>query len=94
MLDRQVNLSEMINTYMENQSENRTLDVAGIELGYDQIINHKLGSLILGISPRTLQNYGYERKLPIYRMGNRNLFLVEDLIAYSEERRVEADGSN
>jgi hypothetical protein len=71
--------------------ENRILDIGGEAVGYDQIIDHKLGALILGIAPRTLQNYGYQRKLPIYRMGNRNRFLVADLVDYSDRCRVEAN---
>jgi hypothetical protein len=71
--------------------ENRVLDIGGNEIGFDQIVDHKLGSLILGVAPRTLQNLGYSRKIPIYQMGRRNLFLVSDLVDYSEQRRVEAN---
>jgi hypothetical protein len=75
---------------MVNIMENRVLDIGGESVGYDQIVDHNLGALILGIAPRSLQNLGYNRQIPIYQMGRRNRFLVADLIDYSEECRVEA----
>lgn len=64
--------------------------IGGKEIGVDEVVHASIACRIVGIAERTLRDYGVKRMIPIYQIGNRNLFLVRDLLEFTENRRIEA----
>lgn len=60
--------------------------------GADELVDHTVAAKITGLTPRTVRDKGVKRQIPVYRTA-RNLtrYLVRDLVAFSEQARVEAD---
>ena len=78
------NARKMINTYMKTN-----INIADQIYGLDELVDHKIASKIIGLSPRTVQNLGCSRKLITYKVGSRaNRYLVRDLLAWCEQRRM------
>jgi len=69
---------------------NETVCIANQVIGYDELINAEIASKIIGLSPRTIKDWGVAGKLPTYRIGRRaNRFLVRDLVEWCEERKID-----
>ena len=78
------------NLFRKLPSDIEVIVIGNREIGVDEIVSASVGSKIVGLSERTLKDYGVKRLLPIYKIGNRNLFLVRDLLEFSECRRIES----
>jgi len=71
-------------------SDVEVIIIGNREIGVDEIVPASIASRIVGLSERTMKDYAVKRLLPIYKIGNRNLFLVQDLLEYCESRRIES----
>lgn len=73
-----------------NTTDTDVILIGGAEIGTDEIVNATTASRIVGLAERTLRDYAVKRMLPIYKIGNRNLFLVRDLLEFTETKRIES----
>lgn len=66
------------------------ITIGDVRYGYDEIVNAKVASRIIGLSERTIRDMAVQRLIPIYRLA-RNVtgYLVSDLVEWTEERRID-----
>lgn len=67
-----------------------------IDIGNDQncckeLVTAAEGGRLLAISPRTLKNWAYAKKIRHYKISNRIRFCIRDLVQFAEDRSVDVD---
>ena len=69
---------------------NETLAIGSRTVGYDELVDSETAGRIMGLASRTIRDMGTYRTLPVYKLGYKtNRFLVRDLVAYVEARRID-----
>ena len=59
-----------------------------IDINYESLIDAEIVAKLLGISVRTVRDLASKRLLPVYKIGRANRFLVREILAWRDERKV------
>jgi hypothetical protein len=78
---------------MDNQSK-YLLDVGVDTYSFDDLVTPAVAAKVLSISERTVKNWAYQNKLSHYKISNRLRFCIADLVSYTTDCRVEANGND
>lgn len=66
-----------------------SLVIGNKTIGYDEMVSYHIAAKITGLAPRTMQDLGVHRKIPVYQVSKRkNVFLVRDLVEYMSAKKT------
>lgn len=73
---------------MTNNDHNTRMFLHGVEYSRDDLVDFKVIALLLGLSPRTIQDMTSRRELPVYLFGLRkNRYRIGDIVEWREQRK-------
>ena len=68
------------------------INIAGEDVGFDELVGPSMAAKIVGLSPRSLRRLVSQGQIPVYRYAPNSMrYLVRDLMEWTEARRVEAE---
>ena len=66
------------------------INIAGVDVGFDELVGPSMAAKIVGLSPRSLRRLVSQGEIPVYRYAPNSMrYLVRDLMEWTEEQRVE-----
>lgn len=63
------------------------IEIDGYKFSGGELVDYKIAAKILGLAPRTVQNLGVARILPVYKIGTRsNRYRIRELLEWVDAR--------